>query len=331
MGIRSTFDKDFHAIDIAGMADEMMAEVVADHAADRFRSANLANTIVAGGHVPYTVSVNGRTVHRGRGDLLPERKVSTAITVQNKTVRKLPVISIDWAWDSLNGNALQRAVANLINLHTTIRRVESLADFIQLVLNAREDSSLLLRYLLTRYAAHRYPGLAARLDAAKSLYRVYRIVRLSAGLLGGGSDDRSADVEVLAWIASELRDRSPFVSGDYQAAHALYADGKFLMNAADVSADMDLPDAEEFSFANTVPYARKIEFGTTKAGRDFVIQVPNRIYEHVAEDARSKFSGAADILFEMRAVIDARQTPQRDARKPHNQPDVRYPSIVVRF
>ena len=49
------------------------------------------------------------------------------------------------------------------------------------------------------------------------------------------------------------------------------------------------PLASEYVFLNTVPYARKIEIGKTESGRDFVIQVPNRIYERTANDAQARF------------------------------------------
>lgn len=78
-------------------------------------------------------------------------------------------------------------------------------------------------------------------------------------------------------------------------------------------------------------YARKIEFGKTESGRDFVISVPNHIYERVAEDARTKFRDVADIAYEVRAVTAGVQTPQRHAKRQHNISGVRYPSIVVTF
>ena len=339
MGIRSTFSGDFEAIDLGGMADDMLAEVVADHAAQRFRSANRANAVVAGGYVPYSVEVDGRTVHRGAGELMPAQSVALAIRprsplvrgVHVATARRLPVVVIDWAWDRLNGGALQRAIETFVRVDSRLGAISDAAHFARIVLNARDDAGALFRYLLLRYAAHRYPQVFARVDQARTLYRVYRLARIAGGLLGGDEKDRAADPDVLAWIASELIARSPVVSGGYRDSHALYGDGKPLMAASAVSPDAVVPVAEEYSFTNTVPYARKIELGQTRAGRDFVIQVPNRIYERVAEDARQRFRGLAEIRYEVRAVINEFQTPQRHAWRPHNRPAVRYPSIVVRF
>jgi hypothetical protein len=105
--------------------------------------------------------------------------------------------------------------------------------------------------------------------------------------------------EVLKWIANELVARSPVLSGAYKAGHTLYADGQ------PIAIDTVVPNADEYVFANVVPYARKIEIGKTKAGRPFVIQVPNQIYERVAKDARSKFGNIAKITFGYREAVGA--------------------------
>lgn len=104
-------------------------------------------------------------------------------------------------------------------------------------------------------------------------------------------------VDVLRWIGVALVDRSPEVSGDYKRGHTLFADGK------EVDLGGQIPDAEEYSFTNLVPYARKIEIGKTTKGRDFVIQVPNRIYERTAKDARARFGNIAKIEFTYRGLI----------------------------
>jgi hypothetical protein len=95
--------------------------------------------------------------------------------------------------------------------------------------------------------------------------------------------------EVLIWIAKTLEDRSPVTSGAYKKGHTLYADGV----PTDVTGTV--PPAEIYTFINTVPYARKIEVGKTKSGRSFVIQVPNKIYERTAKDAKLLFGKTADI------------------------------------
>ena len=50
-----------------------------------------------------------------------------------------------------------------------------------------------------------------------------------------------------------------------------------------------------YTFVNVTDYARKIEVGKTESGRDFVVQVPNRIAERTAKDATKTFGNVAKI------------------------------------
>lgn len=94
--------------------------------------------------------------------------------------------------------------------------------------------------------------------------------------------------DVLSWIAETLRNISPIQSGDYRKGHIMLADG--------AEADPHNPPmATLYTFLNTVPYARKIEIGKTESGRDFVVQVPNRIYIRTGDEAKSKFGNIAKI------------------------------------
>lgn len=105
--------------------------------------------------------------------------------------------------------------------------------------------------------------------------------------------------DVLGWIAQTLIDRSPEISGDYKRGHKLFADGQ------EVAVGGDIPPADQYTFINVVPYARKIEVGKTEGGRDFVIQVPNKIYERTAKDAKARFGNLADIQFGYAQAIGA--------------------------
>ncbi|SNS36104.1 hypothetical protein SAMN05216374_0973 [Tardiphaga sp. OK246] len=105
--------------------------------------------------------------------------------------------------------------------------------------------------------------------------------------------------DVMVWIGQMLRGRSPVgPSGEYRDSHTLFADSK------EVPIGADVPFADEYVFLNPVPYARRVEIGKTKAGRDFVISVPNRIYERTASDAKSRFGNIANIKFSYRAPED---------------------------
>lgn len=106
-------------------------------------------------------------------------------------------------------------------------------------------------------------------------------------------------LEVLPWIAKTLRDRSPRRKGEYLRSHKVFADEK---EFSDVTKP---PPAYEYTFMNVAPYSRKLEIGRTKSGRPFLIQVPNRIYELVARDARSRFGRLADVKFVYRQIVGA--------------------------
>jgi hypothetical protein len=110
----------------------------------------------------------------------------------------------------------------------------------------------------------------------------------------GGEIEVEWDVvsDVLIWIGQTLRDRSPVVSGRYREGHTLYAGDEMVAIGAVI------PAAARYTFINLQPYARKIEIGKTRSGRDFVIQVPNRIYERTANDASARFGNIARITFD---------------------------------
>ncbi len=133
--------------------------------------------------------------------------------------------------------------------------------------------------------------------------------------------------DVLRWIAEKLIERSPQVSGAYRKGHELFADG------AQVAIGGEIPQASEYVFLNAVPYARKIEVGKTESGRDFVIQVPNRIYERTATDARARFGNLADIQFAYREPTTAYRLKRSVGRRKARQAGaaVQAPAIIVRL
>jgi len=111
----------------------------------------------------------------------------------------------------------------------------------------------------------------------------------------------------LTWIWQTLKDHSPIRSGRYRDSHKLMADGN------DVTPGGAIPQATQYVFVNEQPYSHKIEIGRTESGRDFVIQVPNRIYERVAKEAAARFEAVADISF---AEID--RNPSIIVKSPNN-------------
>lgn len=147
--------------------------------------------------------------------------------------------------------------------------------------------------------------------------------------------------DVLRWIADALVERSPHISGAYKRGHTIFADGQ------EIKLGGAIPQAEEYAFTNYVPYARKLEIGTTKAGRAFLLQVPNRIYERTAKDARARFGNIAKILFTYRGIVSGAQINplkagatglvrgakgrfvERGGVRAHHKSDVRFPTITV--
>lgn len=125
--------------------------------------------------------------------------------------------------------------------------------------------------------------------------------------------------EVLMWIMATLIERSPRRSGRYRDSHVFFADGSQAAIAAP-------PAAEEYSFANLQPYSRKLEIAKTKSGRDFLVSVPNRIYERTAKDARARFGNVAKIGFTYRGYAGGGVVGGRAG----NKAKLRYPTITVR-
>jgi hypothetical protein len=121
--------------------------------------------------------------------------------------------------------------------------------------------------------------------------------------------------EVLQWIGERLRERSPVVSGRYRNTHKLYADNQ--------EVDWNKPPlAAEYIFLNPLAYSRKLEVGKTESGRDFLVSVPNRIYERTAKDAQSRFGNIAKVRFIYSAAVGG------SIAKRHAKTD-RVPAILV--
>jgi hypothetical protein len=97
---------------------------------------------------------------------------------------------------------------------------------------------------------------------------------------------------------------SPVQKGEYVQNHHVYVDGV----RVDALPER-LPEAAEVMISNPVPYSRRIEIGKTKSGRDFVLQVPNRIYERVAKQVLARrYGNVAKITFGYVELPDAHVT-----------------------
>jgi len=106
--------------------------------------------------------------------------------------------------------------------------------------------------------------------------------------------------EIVVYALAALAKASPVASGDYLAGHTVY------VNGVAVERFDRLDDADQIMIANAVPYARRLEIGKTVAGRDFVLQVPNRIYETVAKRILApRFGNVARIEFGYASLPDS--------------------------
>lgn len=103
--------------------------------------------------------------------------------------------------------------------------------------------------------------------------------------------------DVLVAIGEMLRRNSPVVSGDYQRAHTLFADGQEIPISAEV------PRATEYVFLNPLPYSRRLEVGKKKDGSPFVVQVQPHIYERTCAQVNRRFGNIAKIVFGYRAPL----------------------------
>jgi hypothetical protein len=102
--------------------------------------------------------------------------------------------------------------------------------------------------------------------------------------------------EVLAWIDIQLILHSPFKTGRYTKSHALFADGAALSLESIAAVSGNFPIADEYVFINTVPYARKIERGSST-------QAPEGVYQVVATLAQRRFGNLARITFSYRTAM----------------------------
>jgi hypothetical protein len=100
-----------------------------------------------------------------------------------------------------------------------------------------------------------------------------------------------SDITEVALTA--LQKASPVRSGLYAKSHTIFINGQQVGRAPRI-----LKRGDQIMISNPVPYARRLEIGKTTSGRDFLISVPNRIYETVAKRVLiPKYRNMAKITF----------------------------------
>jgi hypothetical protein len=101
--------------------------------------------------------------------------------------------------------------------------------------------------------------------------------------------------DIFGWIADMLEQFAPVRSGAFKASFELYADG------VEIDPDGQIPQAAEFVFVSSEPYASKIE---GESGPPESRQAPNGVFEAVATLASERFGSQANISFSYRPPFD---------------------------
>jgi hypothetical protein len=132
--------------------------------------------------------------------------------------------------------------------------------------------------------------------------------------------------EVVQETLRALIARSPRVSGDYQRGFQMLIGGSQADSIAAIR-----HDTPEVIIVNTSPYARRLEVGRRSDGKPFVIQVPPRIVEEVAQVAASRFGNMARLAFsyfDLDAGYTRRSSGGRRRDRRAGSP-IRYPGIRI--
>lgn len=104
-------------------------------------------------------------------------------------------------------------------------------------------------------------------------------------------DFKLIDVLIM-YIHSQLEMHSPVKTGKYKQSHMLLIDGREFKPITS-----PIPFADEYVFVNIVPYARKIERGSSS-------QAPDGVYQVVAHLAQQQFRNIGSVTFSYRTVLE---------------------------
>lgn len=136
--------------------------------------------------------------------------------------------------------------------------------------------------------------------------------------------------EIITQAFLMLRSAGPMRSGAYASAHTLYVNGVSVRGGTVPF----IKAGDEIMIVNTVPYARKIEVGRTRAGRSFTIQESqSRVYQRVRDRLRSQYSKLTHIDMNFVSLSDAyllRHTSNSRRRRRDRRAGVpvTYPALV---
>jgi hypothetical protein len=120
--------------------------------------------------------------------------------------------------------------------------------------------------------------------------------------------------QLVLWVHGQLQMHSPVRTGKYKRSHTLFADGHQVEPIGP-----EVPVASEYVFVNLVPYARKIERGSSS-------QAPDGVYQVVAHLAQQQFRGVGRITFSYRTVLEGLIVGGKKGDRSEN----RNPAIIIK-
>jgi hypothetical protein len=186
----------------------------------------------------------------------------------------------------------------LDDLKSPQQRSQALADFAR---DEIEDAKV-----INKRALGYEPPVTIYVDGQRnaSLESVKNVIVADFELIG----------QLVLWIHGQLQMHSPVRTGKYKRSHALFADGHQVEPIGP-----EIPVANEYVFVNLVPYARKIERGSSS-------QAPDGVYQVVAHLAQQQFRELGRITFSYRTVLEGLIVGGKKGDRSEN----RNPAIIIR-
>jgi hypothetical protein len=139
---------------------------------------------------------------------------------------------------------------------------------------------------------------------------------------------------VIAYGLGVAQGRSPVESGEYRHSWLILVDGAIWKSTTYTN----VPQGATVTITNFAPYSRRLEIGKTKSGRAFVMQVPPRIVEAVAQMLKRKFADMVTVDYayieipggyRLRSHFHSRRTGRLRSDRSRGA-QMTYPSAIIR-
>lgn len=123
-----------------------------------------------------------------------------------------------------------------------------------------------------------------------------------------------------------LQRNSPVESGEYRASHVILIDGQEVTPGR---TSPTLAPRAELIVVNTTPYSRRLEVGTKRAGRPFVIDVEPRIYERSAREAKATLGKLARFRPTYIRLAGGYRLKETNGRNQQAGSEITYPAVII--